>query len=48
MPVHLTGRIGEFDEIKAIADKYNISIIEDQAQAIDSFTKTNMLVLLAI
>ena len=39
MPVHLTGRIGEFDEIKAIADKYNISIIEDAAQAIGSFYK---------
>jgi len=36
MPVHLTGRMARMDEIKAIADKYNIPIIEDSAQAIGS------------
>jgi dTDP-4-amino-4,6-dideoxygalactose transaminase len=36
MPVHLTGRMARMDEIKAIADKYNIPIIEDGAQSIGS------------
>ena len=36
MPVHLTGRMARMDEIKAIGDKYNIPIIEDGAQSIDS------------
>ena len=36
MPVHLTGRMSRMDEIKAIADKYNIPIIEDGAQSINS------------
>ena len=36
MPVHLTGRMARMDEIKVIADKYNIPIIEDSAQSIGS------------
>ena len=36
MPVHLTGRVGEFDEIKKIAKKYSLSIIEDAAQSFGS------------
>jgi len=36
MPVHLTGRMARMDEIKAIGEKYNIPIIEDGAQSIDS------------
>lgn len=33
MPVHLYGRVAEMDEIKLLADKYNLIIIEDAAQA---------------
>jgi len=36
MPVHLTGRMARMDEIKLIANKFNIPIIEDAAQAIGS------------
>jgi dTDP-4-amino-4,6-dideoxygalactose transaminase len=36
MPVHLTGRIAEMNEINRIAKKYNIPVIEDAAQAIGS------------
>ena len=36
MPVHLTGRICEMNSIIEIANKYNIFIIEDAAQAIGS------------
>lgn len=36
MPVHLTGRMARMDQIKAIADRYGIPIIEDAAQAIGS------------
>lgn len=36
MPVHLTGRMARMDEIKQIADRNNIPIIEDAAQAIGS------------
>ena len=36
MPVHLTGRIGEFDKIKSISKSFNIPIIEDAAQSIGS------------
>ena len=36
MPVHLTGRMAKMDEIKKIADKHNIPIIEDAAQAVGS------------
>ena len=36
MPVHLTGRMARMDEIRDIAIKYNLQIIEDSAQAIGS------------
>jgi dTDP-4-amino-4,6-dideoxygalactose transaminase len=36
MPVHLTGRIAPMNEIKAIADKYNLFVIEDAAQSFGS------------
>jgi dTDP-4-amino-4,6-dideoxygalactose transaminase len=34
IPVHLYGQSAEMDEIKSIADKYNLKIVEDAAQAI--------------
>ena len=42
MPVHLTGRVCEMDEIKKIAKKYNIPIVEDAAQAIGAKYKNKM------
>ena len=36
MPVHLTGRVAEMDEILRISKKYGIPIIEDAAQSINS------------
>ena len=36
MPVHLTGRMARLDEIRIIADRYGVPIIEDAAQAIGS------------
>ncbi len=36
MPVHLTGRIAEMNEIKRISKRYNIPIIEDAAQSVGS------------
>lgn len=36
MPVHLTGRMARMDEIKAIADRHQLQIIEDGAQSIGS------------
>jgi dTDP-4-amino-4,6-dideoxygalactose transaminase len=36
MPVHLTGRIAEMNEIKRISKKYGIPIIEDAAQSVGS------------
>ena len=36
MPVHLTGRMCEMDEITRLAQKFNISIIEDCAKSIGS------------
>jgi dTDP-4-amino-4,6-dideoxygalactose transaminase len=36
MPVHLTGRMARMDEIRDIATKYDLQIIEDSAQAIGS------------
>lgn len=36
MPVHLGGRMARMDEIKAIADRHGIPIIEDAAQSISS------------
>ena len=40
MPVHLTGRLSQMDEIKKISKKYNIPIIEDAAQSILSKYKS--------
>ncbi|MFP5436809.1 MAG: DegT/DnrJ/EryC1/StrS family aminotransferase [Bacteroidia bacterium] len=34
MPVHLYGRIAHSNELKALAEKHNLKIIEDNAQAI--------------
>ncbi len=34
MPVHLTGRPADMDEIMAIAKKHNLKVIEDSAQAV--------------
>lgn len=42
MPVHLFGQMSKMDEIKAIADKHNIAIIEDNAQGIGSTYKSMM------
>ena len=39
MPVHLTGRISEMSKILTIANKYNISVIEDAAQSVGSLYK---------
>ena len=36
MPVHLTGRMCQMEEIMHIANKYNLYVIEDAAQAIRS------------
>jgi len=36
MPVHLTGRIAEMNEIMRISKKYSIPVIEDAAQSINS------------
>lgn len=39
VPVHYGGVACEMDELIAIANKYNLFVIEDAAQAIDSFYK---------
>ena len=39
IPVHLYGMPAKMNEIKAIADKYNIPIIEDAAEALGSIYK---------
>ncbi len=36
MPVHLTGRICDMDPIMVLAEKYNLAVVEDAAQAIGS------------
>ena len=36
MPVHLTGRVSAMPEINELAEKYNLKVIEDAAQAIGS------------
>lgn len=37
VPVHYAGIACDMDKIKELADKYNLFIVEDAAQAIDSF-----------
>jgi len=39
MPVHLFGQMADMDPIMAVADKYNIAVIEDAAQSITSTYK---------
>ncbi len=36
MPIHLTGRICDMDPIMMLAEKYNLAVVEDAAQAIGS------------
>ena len=38
MPVHLFGQMADMDKIMDLADKYNLKVIEDAAQAIGSRT----------
>ena len=33
VPVHLYGQVAEMEEIEAIADRYNLIVIEDACQA---------------
>lgn len=40
VPVHYAGVACDMDKIKALAEKYNLLVIEDAAQAIDSFYKS--------
>ena len=44
MPVHWAGRPCELDKIKTIAKKYNLKIIQDASQAIDSRFKNKQLI----
>ena len=44
MPVHWAGRPCELDKIRTIAKKYNLKVIQDASQAIDSRFKNNQLV----
>ncbi len=44
MPVHWAGRPCELDKIKTIAKKYNLKIIQDASQTIDSRFKNKQLV----
>ncbi|MBX3043251.1 MAG: dTDP-4-amino-4,6-dideoxygalactose transaminase [Ignavibacteriae bacterium] len=39
VPVHYAGIACDMDKIMALADKYNIFVVEDAAQAIDSYYK---------
>lgn len=39
LPVHLNGRICEMDRIMAIAERYNLAVIEDAAQALGATYK---------
>lgn len=39
MPVHLTGRVAKMDEIREIAKKYNLFIVEDAAQSVGASLK---------
>ena len=37
VPVHYAGMACDMDKIMALADKYNLLVVEDAAQAVDSF-----------
>ncbi len=39
VPVHYAGMACEMDEIMRLAEKYNLFVVEDAAQAVDSFYK---------
>ncbi len=39
VPVHYAGMACEMDEIMHLADKYNLFVVEDAAQAVDSYYK---------
>lgn len=43
VPVHYAGIACDMDKIMSLADKYNLFVIEDAAQAIDSFYKSKPL-----
>ena len=42
MPVHLSGRVCQMDKIMKIANKHNLKVVEDAAQAIGSKYKNKM------
>jgi len=37
MPVHVQGNIGDIDRIVSLGDEYNITLVEDSAEALGSF-----------
>lgn len=39
MPVHVLGNVGDMDRLVAIAEKYNITIIEDSTESLGSYYK---------
>lgn len=39
MPVHVLGNMGNIDQLMALAQKYNLEIIEDSTEALGSFYK---------
>jgi len=41
VPVHYAGVACNMDKIMALADKYNLLVVEDAAQAVDSYFTTN-------
>lgn len=41
IPVHLYGRVAALDQVRALADKYNLKVIEDAAQAHGAVYKGN-------
>ncbi|MCK4344192.1 MAG: aminotransferase class I/II-fold pyridoxal phosphate-dependent enzyme, partial [Bacteroidales bacterium] len=43
VPVHYAGVACDMDKIMALADKYNLFVVEDAAQAIDSYYKSKPL-----